>query len=278
MVQFTHKPVDVRRCVSPNVGDEESDELRWHVVKHRAVHVDLGENLTCHTECREKKQVKIHNTHQKQSGWFSRITFSERKNLLWRNKLVKSVFFIWELNWRERGVLFLFVPPTRKCTNQWNAQICVPVVTAWTWGCRRSAAWSGAWLPGPECGSRWRRAVRRSPTPSASRWWPAGRHSRFTLQQDSHRLKKPFTGETHLIYTRHDRKNGSVRNDGGLDVGFGEAGRHLVSLREKQREKCQQTQLFSSSTNVNVLLTTVTCQTQDQPTWLSASRSVVTTE
>lgn len=62
VVKFTHKPVDVRWCMSPNVWDEESDELWWHVVKHRTVHVHLWENLTCDTQSAEKRQVKIHNT------------------------------------------------------------------------------------------------------------------------------------------------------------------------------------------------------------------------
>ena len=45
VIQLAHQPVDVRRRVAPDVGDEERDELRRNVVKHRAVHVDLGQDL-----------------------------------------------------------------------------------------------------------------------------------------------------------------------------------------------------------------------------------------
>ena len=45
VIQFAHQPVDVRRRVAPDVGDEERDELRRNVVEHRAVHVDLGQDL-----------------------------------------------------------------------------------------------------------------------------------------------------------------------------------------------------------------------------------------
>lgn len=46
VVKLAHQSVDVRRCMSSDVGDEQRDELRWDVVKHRTVHVHLGEYLT----------------------------------------------------------------------------------------------------------------------------------------------------------------------------------------------------------------------------------------
>lgn len=46
VVEFTHQAVDVRRSVSSDVGDEEGDQLGWHVVKYRTVSVHLGQDLT----------------------------------------------------------------------------------------------------------------------------------------------------------------------------------------------------------------------------------------
>lgn len=47
MVELTHEAVDVGRCVTPNVGNEESNELRRDVVKHWAVNIDFCQDLPC---------------------------------------------------------------------------------------------------------------------------------------------------------------------------------------------------------------------------------------
>lgn len=81
-----------------------------------------------HTERREKAgENPQRSAGQKQSGWFPRITFRKRKNLLRRDKLVKSVFFIWELNWKEKKRV-LSLSSTKNCTNLWNVQKSKPVV------------------------------------------------------------------------------------------------------------------------------------------------------
>lgn len=45
MVELTHEAVDVRRRITPNVRNEESNELWWDIVKHWAVNVDLSQDL-----------------------------------------------------------------------------------------------------------------------------------------------------------------------------------------------------------------------------------------
>lgn len=45
VVQLTHKAVYVGGGVATDVGNEEGDELRRHVVKHGAMHVHLGQDL-----------------------------------------------------------------------------------------------------------------------------------------------------------------------------------------------------------------------------------------
>lgn len=47
MVELTHEAVDVGRRVTPNVRNEESNELWWDVIKHWAVNVDLCQDLPC---------------------------------------------------------------------------------------------------------------------------------------------------------------------------------------------------------------------------------------
>lgn len=49
VVELAHQSVDVGGCVSTNVGDKESNELRGHVVKHRTVNADLLQNVPCKT-------------------------------------------------------------------------------------------------------------------------------------------------------------------------------------------------------------------------------------
>lgn len=46
VVQLAHQAVDVGRCISPDVGDEEGDELRGNIIKHGAVSVHLRQDLT----------------------------------------------------------------------------------------------------------------------------------------------------------------------------------------------------------------------------------------
>lgn len=45
MVELAHQAVDVGRRVTPNVGNEESNELWRDVVKHWAMNVDLCQDL-----------------------------------------------------------------------------------------------------------------------------------------------------------------------------------------------------------------------------------------
>lgn len=45
MVELTHEAVDVRRCITPNVRNEESNELWRDIVKHWAVNIDLCQDL-----------------------------------------------------------------------------------------------------------------------------------------------------------------------------------------------------------------------------------------
>lgn len=47
MVELTHEAVDVGRRVTPNVRNEESNELWRDVVKHWAVNIDLSQDLPC---------------------------------------------------------------------------------------------------------------------------------------------------------------------------------------------------------------------------------------
>lgn len=47
MVELTHEAVDVGRCVTPYVRNEESNELWRDVVKHWAVNIDLCQDLPC---------------------------------------------------------------------------------------------------------------------------------------------------------------------------------------------------------------------------------------
>lgn len=46
MIKLTHEAIDIGGCITPNVGNEESDELRWDIVKHRAVNIDLSQDLS----------------------------------------------------------------------------------------------------------------------------------------------------------------------------------------------------------------------------------------
>lgn len=239
VVKFTHQPVDIRRGVSPNVWDEERDELWWHVVKDRTVHVHLWEDLTCDTQSVEKiaGENPQHSAGEKQSGWFSRITFSEWKNFLWRDKLVKSVFFIWELNCKEKKRVFCpFALPKNmhKCVRCTNIQTCgeslnmgVQTISGVEW-CL--AARARVWVP----------LTARSP-PLAKTVCVPMMTCRETHQTDC-AVTLPWVDETfsrvkYLVYTRHDCKNGSIRNHGCLNVSFGEAGRHLVSLRREKKGK-----------------------------------------
>lgn len=57
-------------------------------------------------------------------------------------------------------------------------------------------------------------------------------------------FQETFSRVTYLIYTRHDRKNGSIRNHGCLDVSFGEAGCHFVSLKRETKTKVKISCLF----------------------------------
>lgn len=41
MVELTHEAIDVGGCITPNVGDEESNELWGNIVKHWAMNIDL---------------------------------------------------------------------------------------------------------------------------------------------------------------------------------------------------------------------------------------------
>lgn len=45
VVEFTHEAVDIGRRVTPDVRNEESNELWRDVVKHWAVNIDLGQDL-----------------------------------------------------------------------------------------------------------------------------------------------------------------------------------------------------------------------------------------
>lgn len=47
MVELTHEAVDVGRCITPNVRNEESNELWRDVVKHWAVNIDFCQDLPC---------------------------------------------------------------------------------------------------------------------------------------------------------------------------------------------------------------------------------------
>lgn len=76
----------------------------------------------------------------------------------------------------------------------------------------------------------------------------------MTCRETSHSIcsgtptikKKKKTPVKYLIDTRHDGKNGCIGNHGCLDVGFGEAGGHLVSLRG---EKPCSSQLSNNNNN-----------------------------
>lgn len=46
VVKFAHQPIDVRRCVTSDISDEQCDELRRNIVKHWAVNIHLREDLT----------------------------------------------------------------------------------------------------------------------------------------------------------------------------------------------------------------------------------------
>lgn len=47
VVELAHEAVDVGRRVTPDVGNEESNELWRDVVKHGAVNVDFCQDLPC---------------------------------------------------------------------------------------------------------------------------------------------------------------------------------------------------------------------------------------
>lgn len=47
MVELAHQAVDVGRCVTPDVRNEESNELRRDIVKHWAVNIDFCQDLPC---------------------------------------------------------------------------------------------------------------------------------------------------------------------------------------------------------------------------------------
>lgn len=113
VVKFTHQSVDVWRCVSSDVGDEQCDELGRDIVKHRTVHIHLWENLTWNINRKiwvilkkiwQRGYVQIwkgfsKGGHVVEVSFVANVTFSEREHLMWGDKLMEGILFIWKLKY-----------------------------------------------------------------------------------------------------------------------------------------------------------------------------------
>jgi len=61
MVELAHEAVDVGRCITPNVRNEESNELWRDIVKHWAMNIDLCQDLPCKVNSSNIRQTHTFN-------------------------------------------------------------------------------------------------------------------------------------------------------------------------------------------------------------------------
>lgn len=162
-----------------------------------------------------------------------RVTFSERKNLMWRDKLMESIFFIWELRTQKQ-----FHHHCQLSAEMMQILQCLTLHCVLTWG--ESLNMGAQTIRGVEwCLAASARVcvpltalsppLARTVCVPMMTWKETIKYSNF-LCMFWHDCFKDICGVKYLINSRHDCKYGRVCDHGCFYVSFRETCCHFMSL------------------------------------------------